>query len=186
MKQTYFLTGALGCIGAWVVKTVLEQGDTPVVFDLGGDTRRLRDVLSPAQLESVVFVQGDVSEYAQVRSAIGESGATRIIHLAGLQVPFCRNDPAAGARVNVLGTIHMFEAAKAAGIERVVYASSAAVYGPPDDAGAPDESSRCDPTTMGCSSVRTKETPMCTTKTTGCHRSAFAHSPSMEWAGIRG
>ncbi len=147
MTDTYFLTGALGCIGAWVTKTVLDRGATPVVFDLGGDNRRLRDLLGPEELARVRFVQGDIGDGAAVQDAVAKSGANRLIHLAGLQVPFCRADPAAGARVNVLGTIHVMEAALAAGIERVVYASSAAVYGPPEDEAAPDEGRACDPAT---------------------------------------
>lgn len=147
MTETYFLTGALGCIGAWVTKTVLDQGHTPVVFDLGGDKRRLAAILEPEQMEQVRFIQGDISDGDTVRKAMEQAGTTRVVHLAGLQVPFCKADPAAGARVNVLGTIHVFEAARAMGLERVVYASSAAVYGPPEEDRAPDESDACEPTT---------------------------------------
>ena len=153
MSRTWFLTGALGCIGAWVAKTILERGDRAVVFDQGTDARRLRDLLGEEQLARLAFVQGDITDLGAVRRAIEEHGAQRIVHLAGLQVPFCKADPPLGARVNVLGTIHVFEAAKAARIARVVYASSAAVYGPPpaDEGGAegraPDESDACEPTT---------------------------------------
>ena len=56
-----------------------------------------------------------------------------MIHLAGLQVPTCKADPVTGALVNVAGTLNVFEAAKTIGIKRVVYASSAAVYGMNDD-----------------------------------------------------
>lgn len=147
-QSTVFVTGALGCIGAWVVKHILDRGDTPVVFDLGDDRRRLRQVIDDELLERTRFLQGDISDSSAVRSALAESEASRIIHLAGLQVPFCKADPGLGARVNVLGTIHLFEAAKALGLERVVYASSAAVYGPPEEGdAAPDEGSACEPTT---------------------------------------
>ncbi len=147
VTQTYFLTGALGCIGAWVVKTLAERGDLPVVFDLGTDRRRLSDILEADHLESVRFVRGDITDLDAVLGALEECGARKIIHLAGLQVPFCRADPAAGARVNVLGTVHVFEAAKRAKVERLVYASSAAVYGPPEEEHAPDEDASCEPTT---------------------------------------
>ena len=148
MSQPYFVTGALGCIGAWVVKHLVERGDRPVVFDLGGDPRRIRDVLSQAQFDEVRFLMGDVTDTEAVRGAVRESGARRFIHLAGLQVPFCKADPVAGARVNVVGTVNVFQAALEAGAERVVYASSAAVYGPDEDsAPPPDESAPCEPTT---------------------------------------
>lgn len=147
MSETFFLTGALGCIGAWVTRTVLARGDRAVVFDLGSDTRRLRDICDEDLLRGVTFVRGDITDGAAVRAAMEEHGTTQVIHLAGLQVPFCRADPAAGARVNVLGTIQVFEAAAALNLARVVYASSAAVYGPPEDEIAPDESAALEPTT---------------------------------------
>lgn len=148
MSATCFLTGALGCIGAWVVKALVERDDVPVVFDLGGDPRRIRDLLSEDDLARVRFVRGDITDLEQLQRALGESGARALIHLAGLQVPSCRADPPLGARVNVLGTIHVFEAALACGVERVVYASSAAVFGPAEEEDPPpDESAACQPVT---------------------------------------
>ena len=99
MSRPYFVTGALGCIGAWVVERLLARGDVPVVFDQGGDPRRIRDLVDDEGLERVRFVRGDVTDQASVRAALEESGARHVVHLAGLQVPFCRADPAAGARV---------------------------------------------------------------------------------------
>src|SRR5215212_6403056 len=123
MVTPYFMTGALGCIGAWVVKALIERGDRPVVFDQSRDRRRLEAIVDPADLARVTFVHGDVTDAQAVRTALEASGATRIIHLAGLQVPTCRADPARGAMVNVVGTLHVLEAARALGAERVVYAS---------------------------------------------------------------
>ena len=154
MTDSYVVTGALGCIGSWVVKQLSERGDTVTVFDTGGDARRIHDVTDATALARVRFVTGDVTDFAAVKSALQQSGARKLIHLAGLQVPFCRADPARGARVNVLGSIHLFQASLELGLERVVYASSAAVYGPDPDASddnaaarAPDEDAPCVPTT---------------------------------------
>jgi len=148
--STYFLTGALGCIGAWIVERLLARGDRPFVFDLGGDPRRIRDLIGDSGLAHVHFAQGDIADLAAVRRALAASGADRVVHLAGLQVPFCKADPALGARVNVLGTVHVLQAASELRCERVVYASSAAVYGA-DDAGeggaAPNESTVGHPST---------------------------------------
>ena len=49
-ERTYLITGALGCIGAWVVERLLEKGDRPVVFDLGTEPRRIRDLLGATAL----------------------------------------------------------------------------------------------------------------------------------------
>ncbi len=144
MNQTVLVTGAQGCLGAWLVRALLERGDRPVVYDLETEPRRLLQVLEPGDLEGVVFVQGDVTDREGLRRALEEQEAGALVHLAGLQVPFCRADPPRGARVNVEGTLCVFEAASRAGLGRVVYASSAAVYGPDpgrpvreEDAGSP-------------------------------------------------
>jgi nucleoside-diphosphate-sugar epimerase len=59
---------------------------------------------------------------------------SHIVHLAGLQVPVCRADPILGAKVNVLGTLAVFEAVRQrqGQIQRLVYTSSAAVFAPPE------------------------------------------------------
>lgn len=148
MSNNYFVTGALGCIGAWVVRHLVQRGDTPVVFDLGTDARRIRDLLDDDEFARVQFVQGDITDLDATKRAVANSNARSIVHLAGLQVPFCRQDPSLGAKVNVLGTIHLFEAALAAGVGRICYASSAAVFGPSeDDLIAPDENAACEPVT---------------------------------------
>ena len=147
MAETYFITGAQGCIGSWIVKALAERGDTPVVFDRSEDTRRLDAIMEPDDVERVHFIAGDITDVSAVRSALEASGARRIIHLAGLQVPTCKVDPVAGAFVNVIGTLNVFESARAMGAERVVYASSAAVFGAGDADFPLDESAATEPAT---------------------------------------
>ena len=147
MPETYFITGAQGCIGSWIVKALTERGDKAVVFDRSDDSRRLSAIMNEDDLARVRFITGDITDGATVLSALGESEATRIIHLAGLQVPTCKADPVTGALVNVAGTLNVFEAARKIGINGVVYASSAAVYGMNDDDVALDESAACEPST---------------------------------------
>jgi len=99
------VTGAYGCIGAWVVRNLLQAKRDIVAFDVGGDRHRLRLVLDDHAISSV-------------------------IHLAALQVPFCRADPPLGAHVNVVGTVNVFEAVRRSPhpVDQVVYASSIAAY----------------------------------------------------------
>lgn len=133
--EAYLLTGALGCIGAWTVRTLLRAGAQVTVLDLASDPRRLRLILEPAELAQVRFLVGDITDLPTVEGALEVSRARHLIHLAALQVPFCRADPPLGARVNVLGTVNILEAAHRAGLARVVYASSVAVYGSNEDYG---------------------------------------------------
>jgi nucleoside-diphosphate-sugar epimerase len=78
----------------------------------------------------VTLVQGDVTDRAALVRALDEHDITSVVHLAALQVPFCRADPPLGARVNVVGTVNVFQAVakRRERIDRVVYASSIAVY----------------------------------------------------------
>ena len=135
--ERFLVTGALGCIGAWVIRLLIREGITASVFDLAGNPHRLRLILSDEELAFVRFIHGDISDFPIVEEAIKESGSTHIIHLAALQVPFCKADPPLGASVNVVGTVNIFEAAKRAGLQRVVYASSVAVYGASEDYDGP-------------------------------------------------
>ncbi len=128
------ITGGYGFIGAWIIRNLLARGDSVWVFDLREDARRLRLILPESEVAKVAFIQGDVTDLKAISAAIREYQISHIVHLAGLQVPTCRADPMLGAKVNVLGTLAVFEAVKAASeqIKRLVYASSAAVFGGPD------------------------------------------------------
>jgi nucleoside-diphosphate-sugar epimerase len=127
--ERFFVTGALGCIGAWVIRNLVREGVPAVVYDLGGSQHRLQLIMTADELSRVQFIRGDVTDLDAVEYAVKDTGTTHIIHLAGLQVPFCKADPPLGARVNVVGTVNLFEAAKRAGLKHLVYASSIAVYG---------------------------------------------------------
>jgi nucleoside-diphosphate-sugar epimerase len=147
MGERYFITGAQGCIGSWIVKTLLERGDEAIVFDRSNDSRRLAAIMNATDLARVRFILGDITDRVAVSSALGEAEAQRVIHLAGLQVPACKADPLAGALVNVVGTLNVFEAARETQAKAIVYASSAAVYGINDDDVALDESAPTEPST---------------------------------------
>jgi len=130
------VTGAAGCIGAWVVAGLVHRGRRAVVFDLSEDRRRLRLVLTEEQADGVTWIKGDLTDTAAVERAVADSGAAAIIHLAALQVPFCKADPVLGARVNVVGHVNVFEAARRQTVKRLVYASSIAAL-PADGGGMP-------------------------------------------------
>ena len=135
MEERYLITGGGGFLGAWIARRLIEDGARVAILDSTLDSPILEQVLEPAHLERIHRTCGDVVDGSVVGGAIALSGATVVIHLAGLQVPACRADPLRGARVNVLGTLSVFEAARASRgqVRSVIYASSAAVAGPPVD-----------------------------------------------------
>ena len=129
MPESWLVTGALGCIGAWTVATLVREAVQVTAFDLGIDDRRLRLVATPDEVEQVTFARGDIAHLTTVERALSDHGITHIVHLAALQVPFCKADPVLGSQVNVTGSVNVFEAAKRRGLETTIaYASSAAVY----------------------------------------------------------
>ena len=134
-EERFLITGAMGCIGAWTVRNLVREGRSVTVFDLASKPIRLQLLLSDNELTRVNFVAGDITDPDAFEKALDDNGITHIIHLAGLQVPFCKADPPLGARVNVVGTVNVFESAKRRKncIDKVVYASSVAVFGAPED-----------------------------------------------------
>jgi nucleoside-diphosphate-sugar epimerase len=131
VPRRYLVTGALGCIGAWTTRVLVEEGHDVVAFDLGDDDHRLRQAVPPALRGRIIRATGDVTDLRQVEKTVADHAVDAIIHLAALQVPACRANPLLGAAVNVTGTLTVFEAAKrqlVGGRAPVVYASSVAAY----------------------------------------------------------
>lgn len=139
MAERVLVTGVLGCLGAWVARCVLADGDAVVGYDLGEDRSRLQLVLG-AEAERVELVKGDITDLAGVERALDEREITRVVHLAALQVPFVRANPPLGMHVNVAGTVNVFDAVsrRLDRIPCVAYASSAAVYNADDPSPAPE------------------------------------------------
>jgi len=132
--ERFLVTGALGCIGAWTVRALVRDGASVTAFDLGTNHRRLELIMSPEEVERVTFVVGDITDLDAIDAVLDEHAITNVIHLAALQVPFCRADPPLGARVNVVGTVNVFEAVRrrGEGMAPIVYASSIGMFSPRD------------------------------------------------------
>ncbi len=128
-RERFLVTGSAGCIGSWAMYLLAEEGVEVVGLDLATDHRRLR--LLTDQAGSMRFLQGDITDTELVVDMVATENITHILHLAALQIPFCQADPVGGARVNVVGTVNVLEAARRSGVAGLAYASSVAVYGPP-------------------------------------------------------
>lgn len=134
MADRYLITGALGCIGAWTVKRLIDEGAQVWTYDLPGEPHRLRLIMSDAALAKVNFIQGDITHAEAFDHAVADNAISHIVHLAALQVPFVRANPILGAQVNVVGTTVVLESVRQrkAQIQGLVYASSVGVYGGPE------------------------------------------------------
>jgi len=130
VAERFLVTGARGCIGAWTATLLVREDAGVVAFDLPGSSdHRLREIATTGEIERIVDAPGDVTDLQAVERAFAEHEISHVVHLAALQVPFVRADPSLGARVNVVGTVNVFEAASRRGLgTTVAYASSSAVY----------------------------------------------------------
>ena len=127
-KETWLVTGASGCIGAWTVLTLVQEGAEVVALDRDTANERLR-LIGGDGVKPACTVDVDIRDLSAVERVLDEHAVTHLVHLAALQVPFCRADPPRGAEVNVAGTVNLFEAARRHGLATpIAYASSAAVY----------------------------------------------------------
>ncbi|HMH50546.1 MAG TPA: SDR family oxidoreductase [Candidatus Acidoferrum sp.] len=126
--MVYLVTGGAGFIGSHLTARLLAEGGCVRVLDnfSTGSPSNLPGTGPPgADLE---VIQGDVRDLATVEGAA--RGATTIFHQAAMRsVPRSVVDPLGTHEHNVTGTLHVFEAARRAGVRRVVYASSSSVYG---------------------------------------------------------
>ena len=129
------VTGAGGCIGAWVLAILTRSGVPVIASDLRKSPERASLVVAPEVAEAMDWVDLDVTDGSAVASLVKDRGVKAIIHLAGLQIPFCAANPALGARVNVEGTINILEAARHNGVKRTVFASSVAAHAFPPGKG---------------------------------------------------
>src|SRR5262249_41785296 len=131
--MTTLVTRAFGCIAAWFVPGLLAAGARPVGYELGDDPWRIRMIAGADAPDRIVMLRGDITDRDSLARAVREHVIRRVIHLAAWQVPLCRQDPPRGAAINVVGTANVFDVARTSGgqIERVVYVSSAAVFGAP-------------------------------------------------------
>jgi nucleoside-diphosphate-sugar epimerase len=127
--ERFLVTGSMGCIGAWVVRCLVQDGVAVTALDASRDDHRLKLIMTPAELDLVQQIQGDITDLDALEKVVKDQGITHVVHLAALQVPFCKANPTLGARVNVVGTVNIFETARRAGIRHVAYASSVGVYG---------------------------------------------------------
>jgi UDP-glucose 4-epimerase len=125
------ITGGGGFIGAWLVRRLAAAGHRLRVLEPGRRVAAFEGIAGAAAA-GVAWHAGDVTDAPVVSAAA--TGCDAIIHLAGVLTPACKADPLRGAMINLVGTLNVFNAARALGIRRIVYTSSAGVYGPHDDA----------------------------------------------------
>ncbi|MGV8939271.1 MAG: NAD-dependent epimerase/dehydratase family protein [Allorhizobium sp.] len=117
------VTGGMGFVGQPTVAALRAAGHAVRIFDLAPRPEKI-----PPGID-VEFASGDITDATAVMAAA--KGCNGIVHLAGLMTIDCARDPVLGARVNLIGSINVFDAAKQLRAP-VAYLSTAGVFGPED------------------------------------------------------
>ncbi|SCL48597.1 UDP-glucose 4-epimerase [Micromonospora citrea] len=152
-KQTVFITGGAGFIGLHVVPMLLEKGYKVRIFDnmFRGDRDRVAELVATGDVE---LIDQDVRYGGAVHAAM--KGCDHVIHLAAVSINKSQADPYESIDINMVGNHNVFAAAADHGVKRLVFASSASVYGDPKKLPM-HEDDRLDPLTPYCISKRAGE-----------------------------
>ncbi len=127
------VTGGAGFIGSNLTEALLRSGHSVRVLD-NFSTGKRENLVFDGNYSSLEIIEGDISDYGICRSVV--EGTDYLFHQAALpSVEQSVEDPLTSNRVNVEGTLHLLMAAKEAGVKRMIYASSCAIYG--DDPSLP-------------------------------------------------
>ncbi len=125
------VTGGAGLIGSHIVDRLIDEGAREIrILDnlVRGRMDNLKEAMARKDLR---FIQGDVREPKAVRDAI--AGCDYVFHQAAIRITLCAERPRECMDVLVMGTFNVFEAAVAEKVKKIVYASSASVYGGADE-----------------------------------------------------
>jgi nucleoside-diphosphate-sugar epimerase len=129
-KATVLVTGGAGLIGSHIVDSLVDAGAGEIRV-LDNLVRGRMDNLAEASARHPIkFIQGDVRDRATVADAV--RGCDYVFHEAAIRITLCVERPRECIDVLVTGAFNIFEAAADAGVKKVVYASSASIYGPAD------------------------------------------------------
>ncbi len=152
-SRTVLVTGGAGFIGMHVVPMLLEQGYRVRILDnmFRGDRDEVNKLVAGGNVE---LIDQDVRYGGSVHAAM--KGCESVIHLAAVSINKSVADPHESVDINMVGNHNVFNAAAEHGVRRLVFASSASVYGDPKKLPM-HEDDQLDPLTPYCISKRTGE-----------------------------
>ncbi len=128
----YLVTGGTGFVGAYVVRDLVREGHQVTVYDLALNRAYLEDVVPESDRARIQLVSGDVTDLPFLLRTMRDAQPERLVHLAATLSSRSEENPLQALKINCEGTINVFEAAVLCNVQKVVWASSIAVFGPPN------------------------------------------------------
>jgi nucleoside-diphosphate-sugar epimerase len=132
---TYLVTGGSGCVGSYIIRDLLNRGARVINYDFSPNNRILAQVLDPNVLAELSSITGDVTDLPHLARTIADHKVEAIVHLASLQIPASNANPYIAERINIGGLLNVLEAARLLGVRKVIWSSSIAVFGTPEEYG---------------------------------------------------
>ena len=127
------VTGGAGYIGSHTCVELIESGYTPIVYDnLSNSSTVALERVKEITGQSVTFIEGDIRDTEQLTFAMSEHDIEAVIHFAGLKaVGESVEKPLMYYDNNVAGSVSLLETMQKCGVKKVIFSSSATVYGDP-------------------------------------------------------
>ncbi len=127
------VTGGAGYIGSHTCVELIESGYTPIVYDnLSNSSTVALDRVQEITGKTVTFINGDIRDTEKLKSTLADHDIDAVIHFAGLKaVGESVAEPLMYYDNNVAGSVALFEAMQSCGVKKVIFSSSATVYGDP-------------------------------------------------------
>jgi len=122
--MSILITGGTGGIGVGLAHELVAKGEDVILFDIAPQTGRLADIK-----DKVKIVPGDLKVWPEVMNVVKENNVKGIFHHGSMLSLPSEANPWAAFQVTVVGTMHVLEAARLFGVERVLFASTDATYG---------------------------------------------------------
>ncbi len=143
MERNILITGGLGFIGSHIVNALAKSPENNIlVYDIK---------TWHSKTENVMTIKGNIFDLDKLLKAMRDHEITKIIHMIGLAtIPDCRKNPNASFRLNVLSVHNILEAMRLTDIERMIFPSTAAIYGVVSDPRVSEENTPKPVNVYGC------------------------------------
>lgn len=119
------ITGGTGFIGSHLARKLVQRGNDVILFDLYPNEQSIQDIVG-----SVTIVKGDVVDYQGLVDTIKKHNVSSVIHTAAMLSVAAADELRRAYNVNIEGTFNLLEACRTQGVDRIVFVSSLAAFGP--------------------------------------------------------